>query len=198
MDKIYAIRLYGLAINFWQLTLNASKELVSRGNPSSLFFVGWKLPSDEELNEHTKWSDINIAEPTLFNFYHGMELSLKALILAKGIEVKNDHRLSSLLTKFSSLYAHQEINEFYEKYIQTDKLPSILKEFCNKSNMTMDLYFQSLKYPASTNNVDFDHSCLRYKEENGVDFFKILSNDLIKAKKEIEQLIMSECKDVFV
>jgi len=51
-------------------------------------YEGWHWPSDEEFEEHTKWADSNIAEPVLFNFYHGLELSLKSLILVKGNEIE--------------------------------------------------------------------------------------------------------------
>ena len=97
MDKFEAVRLYGLAINFWQLTLNVAYESINRDNPSSMLYEGWGWPTDEEYEEHMKWSDLNIVEPMLFNFYHGIELSLKSLILAKGNEIKKEHKLSILL-----------------------------------------------------------------------------------------------------
>jgi hypothetical protein len=61
-----------MACDFWQLTANASGELVARGNPSSYFYEGWGWPVDGLFEEHTKWSDISIAQPVLFNFYHGI------------------------------------------------------------------------------------------------------------------------------
>jgi hypothetical protein len=47
LDKFEAIKLYGLASNFWQLTLNVAAELIERGNPGSMTYDGWGCPSDE-------------------------------------------------------------------------------------------------------------------------------------------------------
>lgn len=196
MENIDVLRLYGLAHNFWQLTLNVANEVIIRENPSSMSYQGWGTPTDDEYDEydeHVKWSDINIIEPTLFNFYHGIELSLKALISAKGINIKKDHKLSSLLKKVKTLYNdNKAVIEFYEKYILLDKNPYIIQEFCQKSNMTMDLYFQSLKYPTSTQGVEFNHSYLRYNDEAGIELFIEISTDLKKARKNTELLLCSE------
>ena len=196
MDKFEAVRLYGLAINFWQLTLNVAYELINRNNPSSMSYEGWGWPTDEEYEEHMKWSDLNIVEPTLFNFYHGIELSLKALILAKEKETKKEHKLSILLADVEALYNSDILTEFYEKYIQSTKLPKILKDFCRESSITMDLYFQSLKYPTSTKGLKFKHSTLRYHGEDGVELFSEISEDLKKAKKVVGEIIINECRDV--
>lgn len=196
MDKFYAVRLLGLASNFWQLTLNVAKELIARENPTSMSYSGWEWPSKDEYEEHMRWSDINIIEPTLFNFYHGMELSLKALIHAKGYKINNNHCLSDLLNTVSSLYLNEQLIGFYEKYILLENLPLVLKEFCSKSNMTMDFFFQSLKYPSSTKGTDFSHSLLRARGEEGVKFFEALQHDLRIAREHLERLVIAECQDV--
>ncbi|MCU7845812.1 MAG: HEPN domain-containing protein [Candidatus Thiodiazotropha sp. (ex Monitilora ramsayi)] len=196
MDKFEAVRFYGLASNFWQLTLNVAEELIERGNPSSMSYEGWGWPSDEEYEEHTKWSDLNIIEPTLFNFYHGIELSLKSLILAKEEELKNDHKLSNLLTIVKELYGAVGFVEFYEKYIYQKKLPEVINNFCRETGMTMDLYFQSLKYPTSTKGHEFNHSSLRALDDIGVTLFQEISEDLRSARKEVQKYIASECSDV--
>ena len=196
MDKFEAVRLFGLASNFWQLTLNVACELIERGNPSSMSYSGWGWPGDDEFEEHTKWSDLNIVEPTLFNFYHGIELSLKSLIRAKDVELKKDHKLSKLLKEVEGLYGRTEFIEFYEKYIYTNNLPYILKNFCSESGMTMDLFFQSLKYPISTNGIEFHHSSLRAHDEEGVILFHEISSDLKCTRKEIEKYLTNECRDV--
>lgn len=196
MEKFEAIRFFSLASNFWWLTLSVAGELIKRGNPSSMSYEGWGWPSDEEYEEHTRWSDINIIEPTLFNFYHGIELSLKALILAKGGELQKNHKLSSLLAEVKELYGSVAFVGFYEKYIEKRNLPRILNDFCNKSDLKdMDSYFQSLKYPTCTKGVGFNHSSLRGHEEDGVSLFEEISNDLKSAKMEIEKHISNEYRD---
>ncbi|WP_231758405.1 HEPN domain-containing protein [Microbulbifer elongatus] len=193
MKNFEAVRLWGLALNYWRLTRNASDELVKAGNPESMLYEGWGNPTDEEREEHFKWADTNIVEPLLFNFYHGIELSLKSLIAAKGIELKASHKLSQLLSKFTSLYPNSELIEFYEKYIVLDKSPGILKTFCAESGITMDYFFQSLKYPSSTKGVWFNHSTLRSHDKDGIELFQDISNELDKVKAQFTTHIEAEC-----
>ena len=188
-----AVRLWGLALNFCRLTRNASDELVKAGNPDSMFYEGWEIPTDEEYEEHVKWADTNIAEPLLFNFYHGIELSLKSLIAAKGIELKASHKLSQLLSEFNSLYPNSVLTKFYEKYIVLDKCPNILKTFCVESGITMDYFFQSLKYPSSTKGISFNHSVLRSHGEDGIELFQDISKEIVKVKVEFTRLVEGEC-----
>jgi hypothetical protein len=195
LEKFEAIRFFGLASNFWQLTLNVAVELIDRGNPSSMSYEGWDWPSGEEYEEHTKWSDVNIIEPTLFNFYHGIELSLKSLILAKGCGLKSNHKLTSLLVEVKALYSSVGFISFYEKYIEQRNVPSIINDFCNESGMTMDLYYQSLKYPSSTKGVEFKHTSLKALGDDGVSLFQEISKDLRSARKDIEAQIAKECRD---
>jgi hypothetical protein len=195
LDKFEAVRLYFLASNFWQLTLNVASELIKRGNPDSLMKSGWAAPSQEDMEEELRWSDLRIAEPTLFIFYHGIELSLKALLVAKGEPVPKVHKLSGLLDLVNSLYNSKELSDFYGTYILTDRLPSILKEFCSKSGVTMDLYYQSLKYPTGTKAESFNHLALKGHEFEGVKLFSQISEDLGRSRKVIEKFIESECRD---
>jgi HEPN domain-containing protein len=195
LNKLEAIRLYDLASNFWRLTLNIASELIKSENPSSLMRDGWAAPSVDEIEEELRWSDLHIIEPTLFNFYHGIELSLKALLVAKGEPVKG-HGLSDFLEIVDSRYNDSELSEFYGNYILTDNLPTILKDFCRESNVTMDMYYQSLKYPTSNNKDPFTHLVLRGQEAEGVKLFEQISEDLKRSRKKIEKIISSECRDV--
>ncbi len=195
LDKFEAVRLYFLASNFWQLTLNVASELIKRGNPGSLMRSGWGAPSEEEMEEELRWSDLHIIEPTLFNFYHGIELSLKALLVAKGEPIEKIHKLSRLLELVNSRYDSKELSDFYGAYILTERLPPILKGFCSASGVTMDLYYQSLKYPTGTKAESFNHSALRGHEFEGVKLFSQISEDLVRSRKVIEKFIESECRD---
>ncbi|MGB1456460.1 HEPN domain-containing protein, partial [Spongiibacter marinus] len=126
MDRYESISYALMARDFWRLVSNSCEELVKRGNPQSLMYEGWHWPSDKEWMEHTKWSDINIAQPVLFNFYHGIELSLKALLSAKELEPPKKHTLSSLYTSAIERYSDQRIEKFYSKYVLDENLPEIL------------------------------------------------------------------------
>ncbi len=197
MEKFEAIRLALMACDFWQLTANAAEELAQQGNHCSLSYIGWGWPSKEEWENHTKWSDINIGQPVLFNFYHGIELSLKALIVAKGQKIKNNHQLSKLVNQVGALYKDEELTSFYSKYVVLDKLPKILYDFCRESDMTMDLYFQSLKYPTSTKGVEFNHSVLRYNEDSGIELFSEIRADVVFIRDKLKHVVSMECRDEF-
>jgi hypothetical protein len=47
-----------------------------QGNKTMIFMDGdlSEEDSDLEFNEGTKWNDLNIGIPILFNFFHGIEL----------------------------------------------------------------------------------------------------------------------------
>lgn len=181
-----------MACDFWQLTANVSGELVERGNPSSLFYEGWDWPADGEFEEVTKWSDLNIAQPVLFNFYHGVELSLKALLVAKDVSIQTNHRLSGLLEEVQNHYDENAANEFYSKYIVQERLPDILSAFCNETGMTMDLYFQSLKYPTSTKNQKFNHAVLRCNVKKGIQLFSDIKKDIENFRTLFMDLVKHE------
>ncbi len=68
-----------------------------------------------------RWSDLHIIEPTLFNFYHGIELSLKALLVAKGEPIEKIHKLSRLLELVNSHYDSKELSDFYGAYLLTER-----------------------------------------------------------------------------
>jgi hypothetical protein len=75
------------------LTINSIEELEKQGNKNLLFFDG-NLSEDEswlKYDQQTNWNDNNIAIPVLFNFYHGIELVLKGLILKCGGEIQKGH-----------------------------------------------------------------------------------------------------------
>lgn len=160
-----------------------------------MLYEGWHWPSNEEFEEHTKWSDSNIVEPVLFNFYHGIELSLKSLILAKGYGVEKKHNLSDLLKTARELYQSEELLSFYSKYICLEKSPLVIQEFCIASDITMDIYFQSLKYPVSTNGKNFELSSLRAREKDGIAFFQELFEDISSFRKLLNRIIIEECAD---
>ncbi len=66
---------------YFQLTRNCLEELIKSGNSNYLrtnFDENIsKEDSDFALKERTKWSDYNVIQPILFNFYHSLELLMK-------------------------------------------------------------------------------------------------------------------------
>ena len=90
-----------LAYSFWRLVRNTISEMEVQGNKNTITSdYDSNLPEEKQwdkFKEMTKWNDINIGIPTLFNFYHGLELYMKGLIEIGGLECKNDgHKLKAL------------------------------------------------------------------------------------------------------
>jgi len=194
IDKFEAIKFASLTQSYWHLSSCVIEEIIKHNNPSSLFTD--RIASDEEYDLHTKWSDMNIATPLLFNIYHGIELSLKALLMAKNINVNKNHDLATLAANVKTAYNEIDFEYFYNHYITTEALPIILANFCKASNINMSMYYQSLKYPTSTKGSEFKHTPLHYNEEAGCQFFQELKDDINVFFKKIERVIMNECKDV--
>ncbi len=136
----------GLGYNFLQLTINSIEELEKQGNKNLLFFDG-NLSEDESWLKYdlqTNWNDNNIAIPVLFNFYHGIELVLKGLILKCGGEIQKVHNLSLFLEnlKKSPNPPNLELLNHFEQILSYD-----LNSFFSSNNKTADDFFELLKYP---------------------------------------------------
>lgn len=194
MNELEPIKLISLCFNFWQLVVNSADELAKSGNHSSMAYEGFQNPTQSEFENHTKWSDLRIAEPVLFNFYHGIELSLKALIVAKDKGPQGGHELSKLANRVEELYSDPLLNKFYSRYIETPKLHLILQEFCHSSKADMDLFYQSLKYPSARNGSTFNHLTLRARLEEGTELFTAIKRDIEEIKPKLEQHIVAECQ----
>lgn len=189
-----AVTLALMGCDFLQLAENCAGELVKRKNSTSFMYDGWDWPEEGVYEEHTKWSDVNIAQPVLFSFYHGIELTLKSLLLAKKIDYGKIHKLSKLLDSVESNYGNIDILEFYFKYIRVDRLHRILADFCKNSGVDMDMYYQSLKYPSSTKGGKFEHSVLRYNGEEGCELFGDIEKDVLDFKNKLKNTVATEIK----
>jgi hypothetical protein len=189
------------ALGFWKIGRNylhlvgsVSNETYRQGNN---FVATWDVDMDEwdstdageedsieVFGNQTKWSDFNLVIPLLFNFYHGLELLLKGFICAKNIQIEQSHKLSKLLLDFKDNFQNCELTLYFEKYIEQNKLPNVLSEFCSTSGISIDDYYQALKYPEGTSGSHFQHYPLQYRGQRGSQFFKNLGDDIEKILKE--------------
>lgn len=154
------------------------------------------IPDEQELAEGTLWSDFNVAIPLLFNFFHGLEVILKGFRLVKGLDGRRSHKLSDLLSDFKSQYSGEDLIPLFEKYIVKENLPSILREFCATSEITIDEYYQALKYPESMKEKQYQHNTLMYKGSKGAAFFGELNNDIGKIRKKTLSLGRNICPGI--
>lgn len=190
---------------FLHLAELACNELVNSGNPIVLVRELRKgaPPTDEknfpveECLEATKWSDIRISIPVVFNFYHGIELILKEFIAdkewLKGL--KDKHKLTELLTKFNEEHSKttqgQTIANIIGKYTCCYDKKSPLGKFFVKNNITPDKWYESLKYPESNKGQSFSHFDLKYGSSNTIKFWESISEDAHYLQQEANKLAIT-------
>jgi HEPN domain-containing protein len=151
----------------------ALSEATRQGNP-------WGLVSShpltfKEVEDRTKWSDHRIGIPILFNFFHGIELWLKAALLEKGIQ-KSGHRLTELFNNARSVIGPCDFFDVLEPFIHNIKLTSILGEFLSENKITIDSFYEALKYPELKNGSDISHDALLGRTELGLNFYNEIIN----------------------
>ncbi|THA02817.1 hypothetical protein, partial [Rodentibacter pneumotropicus] len=137
-------------VDYWTM----GQRFLKMANATSGMLVAtknqWAVLSDteittEEYNEKTKWSDHNIAIPTLFNFYHGLELMLKGFLLFNE-ETENikTHKFTILINLLKKYLSHDDPFikriEFYTINLQQD---SIFKKFLEKNSNSIDNWYES-------------------------------------------------------
>jgi hypothetical protein len=168
-----------------------TNETVTQGN--KFVVVSDADISLEELLSETNWSDHNLVMPLLFDFYHGVEVLLKGFLVCKGRLAKKNHKLSSLLATFSSEYPGHKIGSLLATYITTNSLPEPLASFCSESAISIDDYYQALKYPESATGAVYRHTPLKNRGEAGLEFFLQLARDINQLRLEAVALGRSIC-----
>ena len=177
-----ALGFWKIGIQYLHLVQAVSSETLRQGNAHMV--ISDETITADQYMEKTKWSDHNMVIPLLFNFYHGLETILKGFLCAKRKQSKPSHKLSQLLTSFKAECQHSVLIPYFEKYIEKDKLPNILSEFCKKSNISIDDYYQALKYSEGTSGNQFQHYPLKHQGQKGIQFFIELQDDIEKIRRE--------------
>ena len=175
-DCTKALGFWKVGIQYLHLVQSVSNETHRQGNPR--FITSNTEITAAEYIEATKWSDHSLVIPLLFNFFHGLEVLLKGFLYAKGINDRPSHKLSDLLSTFKSHYPNNALTTLFEKYITQNQLPDVLADFCNTSHITIDEYYQALKYPESTRGNQYHHDPLLYRDAEGAIFFVELRDDI--------------------
>ena len=190
-DCSKALAFWTVGIQYLHLVQCVSDEIQKQGNVHVLISDG--PISTDEYNEKTKWSDHGLVIPLLFNLFHGLEVILKGFLCAKGRQFGVSHKLSQLLSDFKAEYPSSSLVPLFEKYIENAHLPSILSDFCNESRITIDEYYQALKYPEGTSGNQYQHYSLKYKGEEGSSFFSALRDDIEILRMESVRLSRQIC-----
>lgn len=147
----------------------------------------------EQYMDQTRWSDHALVIPLLFDFYHGIEVLLKGFLVAKRMPVKKSHRLSALLSDFNSSFPSNGLDPLLAPYLDNSQLRQPLAEFCAESSITIDDYYQALKYPEGTSGKAFKHTPLKHRGRAGVTFFESLVEDIGNIRREAVALGTAIC-----
>ncbi len=145
-----------------------------------------KSISIENYNQKTKFSDHNLAEPVIYNFYHGIELLMKGAIFSKGSTIKKGHDLKKIFEEFKKIRSNEEILlKVLNKHIDTSQMEELnpIRKFCERNSIDTSSFFMALRYPESLKNKDFIHFDLKYNSEDGANYFKKMSEDIAIMKK---------------
>lgn len=172
-----AIMYFSLGDKFLKLSKLSISKLIETGNTSCVLSEQPLEP--DEIQKETEWSDVDIAIPVLFNFYHGLELMLKGAINLNE-DSAFSHKFSDLISQYESIYGKNRLIELIK--LSTVEIPEKFESidnpmisFLNQNSIDIDMWFQALKYPINKNKV-FKHFSLKYGGCRTIPFWKYIKN----------------------
>ena len=180
-----------IGIQYLHLVEMVASETIQQGN--KFVVISDAEVSLEQYNLQTNWSDHSLVVPLLFDFYHGIEVLLKGFLASKGRLGSQNHKLSNLLGEFGKLFPNHSMGTTLAHYINLDQLPEPLASFCSQSSITIDDYYQALKYPESTRGSIYRHTPLKYRSDVGLAFFNGLVKDIKQVRLDAVTLGRSIC-----
>lgn len=148
--------------------------LINNGNSNCGIGLN-KIEAEENMKNNVLNSDLTLLIPTIFNCYQSTELFIKGLLLLNGIEIKETHEVSDLITQIKQLYGdksliYKEITKFYKFQVE------IIKKFkkTNSITTTQELY-EALRYPENNKNYKkYQYFDLMYNGDLGIESFKTI------------------------
>ncbi|MBL4708519.1 MAG: hypothetical protein JKY48_08795 [Flavobacteriales bacterium] len=178
---------FSLASNFLDLSESIITQMIKSGNPAGSFISSDpKETLEERHKESVRWSDQNVAIPLLFNFYHGLELTLKGMLSPIGkIPKEKSHKLSYLLEVLEN---NSEVNSNFSTIVK--KYSGIDNQFSplfKKNALTGDQFYQIFKYPELSQEKQFDFSSIHHQEEISLDMFIELKDNIGEIHRLKEQ-----------
>lgn len=174
---------------YWNLSKGVCEHII-RGRNKYILTSDREIDLNEFLRK-TKWNDVNMVIPLLFNFYHGVELMLKGFILlSEGSGTKLDHHISELYQKFKKHYPNQEeLVTLFGRYVDKSLMPQLLCGFLNQNKLSVNRFYESLRYPFNNNlSQEYQHFVLKYQGPEGLQFYRSLKADVNKMSKLIVTL----------
>lgn len=150
-----------------------AKQIAASGNPGLV--VSDHSFSDSEYAQHTEANDYNLAIPTIYNFYHGLELFLKGALSADGSLIKKNHDLDNLFKEFKKIYLKESnLVNLLEGVLSVPAMPEndSIRKFCERNKLSPAKFYEALRYPENRGGDAFKHIDLMHNEIEGVAYFK--------------------------
>lgn len=164
--------------------IQASKNMIDGmlKTKNSLVIISDHRISNEELVDSLKYSSGSIILPALFCLYQGIELLLKGFVMHKAHK-KSCHKTEELCNDFSEFYKdEEELTSLLRKLIFSPE--PFIKQYMDVNNLdSIELFYNSLRYPDSKGSGLTDYFILKYP--NHEDFLQQLNN----IKNDINQLL---------
>lgn len=149
-----------------------AKRIAEEGNKNVV--ISEKPLPEDEYDAITEANDRNLAVPTIYSFYHGIELLLKGALSSVGALGKKNHDLGVLFENFKNSFSNQtELIQTLDSVLSPNAMSpnNPVKNFCDTNEITPAQFYEALRYPESRGGVAFGHGALKYNEEEGADYF---------------------------
>lgn len=154
---------------FLRLSHEACSEIAKAGNVHTV--VTDELPKPGEYSHIVRWSDHQLGAAVLFSFFHGIELILKGFLVASGVQ-KQGHYLTELHVEFNQKYPGTDLGQEVAKALTTTGDGSPLERFLAANSITIDNWYEALKYPESKNGTIYTHFDLKFGGDKTIPFWK--------------------------
>ncbi|MBZ9629277.1 hypothetical protein LB465_00700 [Salegentibacter sp. LM13S] len=186
----------GFAYQFLQIARESINEMEKQGNYTSIWYdvPDHKNSKDDdndwiEYEYKTRWNDMNVGVPILFNFYHGLELYMKGLLETQNLLPSTKNHDLGKLYKIISVNQDKftkEIMTLLEKHLS---IKSPFNDFFSHNCLTPDKFYHCLKYPEDLKGNQFKFTKIRGNEDEGLRKFLIIRDDCMKLKAAIKNWI---------
>jgi len=181
-ESLKALLFLTLGSKYLNLVHNVLSECIKSGN---LHVFSSNSPLDwNEYFQKTKWSDFIIIEPVLFNFYQGLELTLKGLLLLTNqTRIEPKHELTALFERVNQVNEiPKEIKEVIKEHMTIDENNNpLVYGFLSTNNKSINHLYESLRYPVDKQfNTSTTYIDLHYQEEKSLEYFKKVNGDIRK------------------
>jgi hypothetical protein len=180
---------FTLATHFLRLAESAAELLVRQGN--ALTVVTERPIAQLQYSRRTRWSDHAVGVAILFNFYHGIELVLKGCLSLDGSAPPNHHKLTTLLAQLEASAPNAPLTATLARQIGNANPASPLGQFLTANQISIDAWYQALKYPKGTTGQAYSHVRLKYGGGGTVAFWKGIKVGAASIRKQAVQHLLN-------